>query len=337
MKAFLLIHILVFSSAVTYGQKKNVLFLGNSYTYENNLPQMVADMATSTGDTVIYDMYAPGGATFYGHSLSTISTGKIMTGNWDYVVLQGQSLELWGNFPDIEVSVPGAVSLDSLINIYNPCGETMFYRTWGRKNGFGSTSYFTLDSIIHVNYVKLADSLNGVLSPVGEVWKYIIENFPAIELYQADESHPSVAGTYAAACCFYSALFRKDPSLSNFNSSVSATDATIIKAAAKIIVYDSLLKWHIGEYDSSFVNCPVSGWEEFDDPVTLLYPNPSHEYISMPVPDSKCIVQLFNAQGLLIKELDGAAALKIPIADLPSGLYFIKQKGAFQRYKFIKI
>ncbi len=36
---------------ITFGQSqtKRVLFLGNSYTAFNNLPQMVADVALSTG------------------------------------------------------------------------------------------------------------------------------------------------------------------------------------------------------------------------------------------------------------------------------------------------
>lgn len=95
----------------------------------------------------------------------------------------------------------------------------------------------------------MADSNNAILSPVGVVWKYLRQNHPSIELYQTDESHPSVAGTYAAACTFYATIFRKDPTLITFNSTLSASVAANIKAAAKLIVYDSLMNWHIGAYD----------------------------------------------------------------------------------------
>lgn len=104
----------------------------------------------------------------------------------------------------------------------------------------------------------MADNNEAIISPVGAVWKYIRQNFPSIELYQADESHPSVAGTYAAACSFYTAMFRKDPSTITFNSTLSAPDAENIRSAAKIIVYDSLLNWHIGEYD------PEAGFSYID-------------------------------------------------------------------------
>jgi hypothetical protein len=74
-----------------------------------------------------------------------------------------------------------------------------------------------MDSMIHVNYMNLAASLGAVVSPVGEVFKYIRLHYPAYELYEPDESHPSLAGSYAAAACFYSALFRKDPVNCTFN------------------------------------------------------------------------------------------------------------------------
>src|SRR5947208_505991 len=64
------------------------------------------------------------------HRHSTIN--KIMTGGWDYVVIQGQSQE-----PIVASSQfnSGASALHSLIKHYNPCAVTMPYMTWGRKNG----------------------------------------------------------------------------------------------------------------------------------------------------------------------------------------------------------
>ena len=35
--------------------KYNVLFLGNSYTYVNNLPLVTASAAASVGDSLVYD------------------------------------------------------------------------------------------------------------------------------------------------------------------------------------------------------------------------------------------------------------------------------------------
>ena len=106
-----------------------------------------------------------------------------------------------------------------------------------------------MDSLLILRYRIMADDNDAIVSPVGAVWKYIRETAPQIELYNPDESHPSVAGTYAAACTFYATLFRSNPENISYNSSLSSTDAATIRAAAKLVVYDSLLNWHIGEYD----------------------------------------------------------------------------------------
>jgi hypothetical protein len=251
---------LLYISLTLFGQSqtKRVLFLGNSYTQVNNLPQMVADIALSTGDTVFFDSNTPGGYTLQGHATNATSLSKIAKGTWDFVVLQEQSQ--YPSFPlsQVEAEVfPFATKLDSLIIAANPCTETMFYMTWGRKNGDASNcatwppvcTYAGMDSLLNLRYRMMADSNKALVSPVGVVWKYIRQQFPQIELYQSDESHPSEAGTYAAACCFYTTLFRKDPVNITFNGALSASDAANIRTAVKLIVYDSLLQWHIGEYD----------------------------------------------------------------------------------------
>ncbi|HOY31205.1 MAG TPA: PKD domain-containing protein [Bacteroidales bacterium] len=291
-------------SALAQQVTKRVLFIGNSYTYVNNLPQMVADVAVSAGDTLFFDSNAIGGYTFQMHTTNATTLNKISIGNWDYVVLQEQSQ--LPSFPISQVEAecfPYANKLDSLINAGNPCAETVLFMTWGRKNGDASNcgfwppvcTYNGMDSLLNQRYRMMADSNDAILSPVGAVWHYIRQNYPAIELYNSDESHPSVAGTYAAACCFYSALFRKDPALITFNSSLSVADAENIRNAVKLIVYDSLMNWHIGEYDpSASFSYAVSGAHQvtftnssahadsfswnFGDGNTAVDVNPTHTY-----------------------------------------------------------
>lgn len=303
---FRLVFLCLFTCSIADGQgiTKRALFLGNSYTAVNNLPQMVAAAALSTGDTLLIDSNAPGGYTLQGHCANATSLSKIRAGNWDYVVLQEQSQ--LPSFPDGQVNTavfPYAHKLDSIINADNPCSETVFYMTWGRKNGDWTVcpswppvcTYTGMDSLLNLRYRTMAENNNAVISPVGAVWKYIRQHFPQIELYQADESHPSVAGTYAAACCFYTALFKKDPTLITFNATLTATDAADIKTAARFIVYDSLINWHIGEYGPSadfnyadsgngkifFFNNSLNAtgyiWD-FGDGTTSTELNPSHYY-----------------------------------------------------------
>ena len=256
-KTYFLLLFLCFQLIANAQQPLRVLFLGNSYTDVNNLPFLVSKVAASAGDSVFYDNSTFGGYTLSQHFATSASTGKIMQGNWDYVVLQEQSQ--LPSFPLSQVQsdcFPYAKSLDSLVNLYNACGETMFYMTWGRKNGDASNcafwppvcSYSGMDSLLRMRYMQMAADNQAVVSPAGAVWRYIRANYPNIELYSSDESHPSEAGSYATACCFYTALFQKDPLNINYKYNLDANDAADIRTAVKLVVFDSLLTWHIGEY-----------------------------------------------------------------------------------------
>jgi len=225
-----------------------VLFLGNSYTGVNNLPQMVKDVALSAGDTLNFDSYTPGGYQLIDHSNDVISQNKIMTGGWDYVVIQGQSQE---PITSVNQFNGGGTALYNLIKQYNACAVTMPYMTWGRKNGDASNcaafpvmcTYQGMDTTLRSRYLKLTEFINGEVSPVSVVWNYLRQNSPGIELYQTDGSHPSLEGSYAAACCFYASIFKKDPTLITNNLGLNATDAAIIRNAAKTQVFDILQFW----------------------------------------------------------------------------------------------
>lgn len=283
---------------------------------------MVADVALSAGDTLFFDSNTPGGYTLEGHSTNETSLNKIKSGDWDFVVLQEQSQR--PSLPIAQVMedvFPYARILDSIINEFNPCCETVFYMTWGRKNGDVSNcdiwppvcTYEGMDSLLNLRYRMMADSNDAILSPVGAVWHHIREHYPEIELYSADESHPSVAGTYAAACCFYSSLFRKDPEIISFNPSLPPAESAHIRTAAREMVFDSLMNWHIGEYDPvsgfsyaenenlqvAFLNSSENASEylwEFGDGETSITTDPVHDYASPGVYNVKlkashCLVQ----------------------------------------------
>lgn len=263
MNKALLFFIVFFSATLQAQEMKKVLFLGNSYTAVNNLPLMTATLALSAGDTLVYDSNTPGGYTLNGHTTNALSLQKIAQGDWDFVVLQEQSQ--LPAFPNSQVQTdcfPYAALLDSLITTANSCTETMFYMTWGRQNGDAANcptwppvcTYTGMDSLLRLRYDQMAIDNEGVLSPVGAVWNYLRLNSPGINLYQADESHPSLEGSYAAACSFYASIFRKDPTLINDDYGLPPVVAMDIRNAAKAVVFDSLLTWHIGEYD------PVAGY-----------------------------------------------------------------------------
>ena len=224
----------------------------------NNLPQLVYDVAISVGDTLIYDKYTPGGARLLDHAVNATTHSKINSDEWDHVVLQAQSQE--PSFSEGQVAsevFPYAEILCDSIRANNECTRPIFYMTWGRENGDASNcavwppvcTYEGMDSLLNLRYRIMGNDNDAYVSPVGAVWNYIRENYPDIDLYSNDGSHPSIAGSYAGACTFYSIIYRKDPTLISFNSSLSDADADAIKEAAKIIAFDELLEWNVGEFD----------------------------------------------------------------------------------------
>jgi len=347
--------LLIASSMSSFAQNtKRVLFLGNSYTSANNLPQLISDMASSTGRTLIFDSNTPGGYYLAQHLTNVVSLEKIANGNWDNVILQDQSLALaypstYNNF------LPYAIELDSIIKGYNSCSQTMFYATWGRKNGdtylctppecpvdtWINRTYYEMDSTIGAHYKFFADSIKSSMTPVGATWRHIRQNYPSIELFDSDGSHPSLAGSYAAACAFYTTLFRSDPTLIAFNSGLSATDATNIKNTVKQLVFDDLLLWNVGVYDylleSNCLNVST-GHETPNDKYWSVFPNPVNDVlcVQFSANDLKDKLSIYNITGKLIQEIEVAQSTDIYFNEFSSGVYFIKSMNNPQTFIVIK-
>lgn len=286
MKHLLATYILVFISFLSTNAQttKKVLFLGNSYTAFNNLPSMVNSMAGSTGDILIYDSYTPGGYTLMGHTTNTTTVDKINSNNWDYVTLQAQSQETSQEETQMETNLyPYAESLSNTIRANNECSQPMFYMTWGRENGDAGNcnerpwvcTYEGMDDAIRATYVSLADDNDTEIAPVGAVWRHIRTNHPNLDLYSNDGSHPSLTGSYAAACAFYTMIYKKDPTMISWNSSLPETDANIIKMTAKAIVYDDISNWDFT------ISPAMSNYTESINAGEIEFTNTSNDYDSL--------------------------------------------------------
>jgi len=260
-------------------QTRKVLFLGNSYTSVNNLPQIVSELATNTGDILIYDSNTPGGYTLQNHYTSTISQNKILSDDWDYIVLQEQSQTPAFSVPLAFLN--GFTDLSSFINQNKPCAQISSFMTWGHENGDTQNcpsnptvcTYDGMQNLIRDRYMEFSNVFESEVTPVGVVWKYVKENYSSINLYQSDGSHPSVAGSYLAACCFYTSLFRKDPTLITNNYGLDATTASAIRNVTKSLVFDNMLDWYIGKYvpNAGFNYMIGNGTNEI-----IINNNPSH-------------------------------------------------------------
>ncbi|MCX6290528.1 MAG: T9SS type A sorting domain-containing protein, partial [Bacteroidetes bacterium] len=233
-------------------------FIGNSYTYVNDLPGTLYQLALAGGDTIIYDSNTVGGYTLQLHSTNATTLYKISSQPWDYVVLQEQSQI--PSFPPQQVDTmfyPYAIFLDSLIHANDSCTQTVFYMTWGRKYGDASNcafyppvcTYAGMQAGLRSSYLEISDSLRAIVSPAGISFQNSMLADSNINLYQTDFSHPSIEGTYLIACTFYASVFRKTPAGNSFISTLTPVVAAFLQNIAAHTVLDSLDTWHIGTYE----------------------------------------------------------------------------------------
>lgn len=186
-----------------------VLFIGNSYTYYNNLPEMVA---TLSGGRIETRMVARGSSTLrqlwdLGESVNAIREGK-----WDWVVLQEHSL-LGGMRVDGVESINNPEFFHESIRLYDEeirrnKAKTLLYLTWARR------AHPDQQQIINQAYLGIAQELGLPIAPVGAVWQRVRELDPALVLHDPDGTHPNPAGSYLAACVFINTLLGPKATLS---------------------------------------------------------------------------------------------------------------------------
>jgi hypothetical protein len=184
------------------GQRLRVLFIGNSFTYVNDLPRLTERLATSANESRPLEtrMVTVGGASLKSHWDNGEALAAIKGARWDYVVLQEQSalpinnpkvMHEYARLFDAEIRKAGA--------------RTIFYLTWAREDRPEAQAAIT------AAYTSIADELGALLAPVGLAWQRALKEKDGLRLYHKDKLHSSPAGTYMAACVFYAVLYGKSP------------------------------------------------------------------------------------------------------------------------------
>jgi hypothetical protein len=91
--------------------------------------------------------------------------------------------------------------------------------------------------------MQMTQDNNAVVAPMGAAWKIIIDSFPTIDLFIADSSHPSVAGSYLQACVMYASVFHSPASGCTYTGGLTGSVATTLQRIADKVVLDSLEQW----------------------------------------------------------------------------------------------
>jgi hypothetical protein len=222
-----------------------VLFVGNSYTFVNDLPAVLHGLAVASGDSPAIEVSSVtvGGATLQTQWQGPDAQAAIAKGGHEFVVIQGQSVEPVGDPTTFQAYA--ALFADAATKAH---AQPAFYETWARKPGdalyaeawTGGSADAMQDGLLGAYSTARTRALSAgpaKLVPVGEAFRDVRVHHPTIELYQADGSHPSAAGTYLAACVFYDVLVgRTFVATSGVPAGVAPVEAPVLRDAASAAV-----------------------------------------------------------------------------------------------------
>ena len=194
--------VLVFVSSFTFAQQKKepikILFVGNSFTFFWNMPELVGAMAESQGVTVEIYQSTVGGSTLEEHfkkEKGTHTREMLENKKWDYVVLQDYSSRTISNPDKFEEYTNKFISL-----IREKKAKPILFSTWAYQ------SNPLMQSQITKEYNKIGKLTNTEVVPVGEIFARTRTIQPQLNLFY-DDKHPSLEASYLIALSFYKALF----------------------------------------------------------------------------------------------------------------------------------
>lgn len=191
-----------------------ILFIGNSYTYYNDMPEIFAALARENGLAVEVVSVTKGGRKLYENLDPVDENGQRIRAAceesaWDVLVLQEQSV--------LPLTDPAAFhwGLQGLMELVQ-AKRTRLYATWGRKEGCPLLDELGMASVqmtkqLAVAYENAAAMLGAELAPVGSCFRELRRLQPKLELYDPDLSHPSYAGSCMSAVCHFAGIFGKLP------------------------------------------------------------------------------------------------------------------------------
>jgi hypothetical protein len=202
------------SLAAAANSPLRVLFIGNSYTGENNLPGTLNSVAND--NTIKTSSCIHGGYTLEQQWNWGPPRDSILHGGWDYVVIQPYMPN--GSSSEIASNSLYVTKFDSIIRQVN--AATCIYAH------FGHTAYPTITETVAKACSSDGVRLNCLVVHVGRAYEHVIADSPAMvdlhssqygmlpgnnNLVEMDGNHPGWWGQYLAACLFYATFTQASP------------------------------------------------------------------------------------------------------------------------------
>lgn len=227
------------SPSASQAEPIRVLFIGNSYTFSNDMPKIFAKMAESAGQEVIVASQAKSGYSLADHSVDQSIQVIIASQQWDYIVLQERS--------DIPVSQEVREGeMYPQIRQFNELArkngaQIILFMPWAYQDGFperGFPDYSSMQGEVALGYSHIAGELELPIAPVGIAWQNALQVDPTLELWGADRRHPSLLGSYLAASVFYAIILEESPAKLTISvARVTGEDASLLREVSAETVF----------------------------------------------------------------------------------------------------
>jgi hypothetical protein len=208
---------------------RSLLFIGNSLTYVNDLPAMVAKVAGAADDSIRVAMVAGPNLAVIDHvNGATDAVAQIGRGGWSFVVLQ-------------QGPTPAGVCRDTLViaamrlapHMRRVEARAALFLPWARRQYPQSLEAAGQSAEL------AARAVGGAVAPIGIAWREALRADPTAPLYGSDGYHPAPAGTLLAALTLYDRLFGRDvrdipvESLASLTATrLTSTQVRVLAAAA---------------------------------------------------------------------------------------------------------
>lgn len=218
-----------------------LLFIGNSYTFFNDLPKLFRSLAIENGEPVEYSEVLCGGRHLYEY-LDRQDEYKakldvlMETETFDYAILQDHSLG---------AMIEPERFYDAVRRMKEKFGDSVknmiLYETWGRKEGSDTLAQngWTREGMTETiarQYRTCGIENSCAVSPVGECFRDLMAITSEIDLYNPDLTHPSYEGSCLAALMHYATIFGELPQQTDSLNLPAATVDLFLRVVGKYIV-----------------------------------------------------------------------------------------------------
>jgi hypothetical protein len=221
-----------------------VLFIGDSLTSVNDLPTTFADLAWAGGHRVETAALDAGGETLAEHETASVTSSTVGSEPWSDVVLQEQSeIPSVASLRTTEM-YPAATRLVSAARRQG--ARPILYLTFAHQDGWsaaGLLDYPSMQAAVDSGYLGIATQLGVAIAPVGAAWQSVIDQPSPPSLWQPDGVHPTVTGTYLAACVFYATIFAASPVGLGDDDGLPSGEARDLQSVAAATVLGDPSRW----------------------------------------------------------------------------------------------